>query len=62
METNFVEKSNEAIKGIHDLNLDTIQEFNIDYSECFPVFVTKEINIDNKKYGMSIEINIKPIE
>lgn len=62
MGNNFVEISNNAIKEIHDLNLETVENFNMSYSECFPVYISREINIDNKRYGMSIEIKLKPIK
>ena len=44
------------------MNKDTMDMCNISYAECFPVYISREINIDGKRYGMSMEITIKPIK
>ena len=50
-----------AIDEIDDMNKDTMDMCNISYAECFPVYISREINIDNKRYGMSIDIKIKEL-
>lgn len=61
MKNNFIEICNEAIKEINELNLETIKDFDISYAECFPIFISRKINIDNKDYGMNIEIKLKEL-
>ena len=61
MESNFIEVAKNAIDEIDDMNKTTMEMCNISYAECFPVFISREINIDNKRYGMSIEIKLKEL-
>ncbi len=62
MKNNFIDISKQAIDEIDVMNKDTMDMCNISYAECFPVYISREINIDNKSYGMSMEITIKPIK
>ena len=61
MNNNFLEVAISAINTIHEMNEECEKDFNCAYEENFPAYAFREVTINDKKYRIKIEIELKEI-